>query len=237
MGCGGPTFGRGMYWVVDRLIDERLGGPRHSHDHSARQRDFRRDIEQELKLMYARGAIGSDVYRRLMEMAQSGDLTWDDLQRIASESEVEIVPQREPAERKRDTAIVNSLNRLYRHRTRLEEAHTQTEQVLQRLEGDVTRLHEQAEAAEEKAQLVLPDEEKARAYLETKQKALDRVKALEERTASLRQSLRRINTLRDELATREAELKALESGEQLAELEASIREDLLDDRRHDDVRR
>jgi hypothetical protein len=39
--------------------------------------------------------------------------------------------------------------------------------------------------------------------------------------------LYRIGTLRDELATREAELKALESGQELAELEASIREDLL----------
>jgi hypothetical protein len=45
----------------------------------------------------------------------------------------------------------------------------------------------------------------------------------------LRQNLRRIERLEADLAIREAELKALESGEQLAELEANIRQDLLGD--------
>ena len=63
-----------------------------------------------------------------------------------------------------------------------------------------------------------------------RQEALARLSTLEERIAALRQDLHRIETLRDELATREAELKALESGEQLAELEATIREDLLNGR-------
>ncbi|RMD60115.1 hypothetical protein D6833_10370, partial [Candidatus Parcubacteria bacterium] len=94
---------------------------------------------------------------------------------------------------------------------------------------NVDRLRGQVDATDEKAQLALPDEEKAREYLEVKQEALDRIDTLEERIASLRQSLHRIDMLRDELATREAELKALESGQELAELEANIREDLLSD--------
>ena len=72
--------------------------------------------------------------------------------------------------------------------------------------------------------------EPVRAYLDAKQEALERVDSLEEHIAALRQSLRRIETLRGELATREAELKALESSEQLAELEANIREDLLNEK-------
>jgi hypothetical protein len=56
------------------------------------------------------------------------------------------------------------------------------------------------------------------------------IAVLEERIAGLRDSLGRIEALRSELATREAELKALESGQQLAELEAGIREDLLDNK-------
>jgi hypothetical protein len=51
--------------------------------------------------------------------------------------------------------------------------------------------------------------------------------ALQERIAALRQNLSRIKKLRDELAVRETELKALESGEQLADLEADIREQML----------
>lgn len=229
MGCGRPRYSQGMYGMMDGLIEASLRKTWHENDHYPRPRDFGRDIEQELKKMYARGAIDSDAYYRVLEMAQSGHLTWDDLQLIDSESEVKVTSQWEAVERKRDIAIVNDLNRLYRHRTRLENTRTETEQVLERLVADVARLSEQAEAAEEKAQLALPDEEMARAFLETKQVTLDRISALEDRIASLRQGLRRIDTLRDELATREAELKALESGQQLAELEATIREELLDD--------
>ena len=221
--------GHGMFRILERLMDEALDEQRRQRGDYDRLTDPRADIEQEVRIMYARGDINADTFQRLMEMAQSGQLSWSDLARVRSEGAVKERPEQKAPERKRDVAIVSSLNRLYTHRTRLESARAEAEQMLQALEADVTRLREQAEAAEEKAQLALPDEEKARVYLEVKQEALDRVNTLEERIASLRQSLGRINTLRDELATREAELKALESGEQLAELEASIREDLLDD--------
>jgi gamma-glutamyl phosphate reductase len=51
-----------------------------------------------------------------------------------------------------------------------------------------------------------------RVYLQTKQEITDRIQTLEQRMASLQDNLRRVDSLRDELATREAELKALESG-------------------------
>jgi hypothetical protein len=170
-------------------------------------------------------------------MARHGHLTWDDLERVRrKERSTGIGPQ--PAQprkaeprRERDTAIVSSLNRLYTHRSRLEQARTETEQVLQKLEADVTRLRAQAQTAEAQAQQALLDEVRAREYLEVKQDSLDRVQVLEERIGGLRDSLHRIDDLHSELATREAELKALESGQELAELEANIREDLLDNRK------
>ncbi len=196
-----------------------------------RPRDRRTEIEQKVKLMYARGEINSDTYHRLMEMAGSGQLDESDLARIRSEAGGGSQPGREVVpQTKRDTAIVSSLNRLYTHRTQLEKSRTETEQVLQTLEGEMNRLQEQAQEADKQAQLRLPDEGRAREYLQVKQQVLERVQTLEERIASLRDSLRRIDALRNELATREAELKALQSGEQLAELESSIREDLLNDK-------
>ncbi len=221
--------GHGAYHIFERLLDEALaeryrrqgdlGGPSTSPG----------DVAREVKLMYARGDISASTYHRLMEMARSGQLSWGDLARIRDEvgSESPVSP---PApERERDAEIVRSLNRLYTHRARLEKARAETEQVLEQLEADVARLREQAEDAEEKAQLALPDEERARAYLAVKQEVLERIHTLEKRIASLRQSLRRIEVLHSELAAREAELKALESGEQLAALEESIRQDLLRD--------
>jgi phage shock protein A len=67
------------------------------------------------------------------------------------------------------------------------------------LEVDAARLRQQAKSAAEKAQLALADEATARAYLETKQEALERADTLDQRIISLRQDLRRIGTLGDEL--------------------------------------
>lgn len=113
------------------------------------------------------------------------------------------------------------------HYDELEAARNESEQVLDKLEAGVIRLRQQADTAAAKAEAAINDEKSARAYLSTRQEALDRAATLEERINALRQDLQRIDDLRDELATREAELKALEANEQLAELEASIREDLV----------
>ncbi len=188
-------------------------------------------IEQEVKLMYARGDIAASTYYRLLEMAQNGQLSWDDLTRVRS-GEAVTTPAATttavtPPPRQRNNDIVRSLNRLYEHRSKLEAARAESEQVLDKLEADVARLRQQADTAAAQAEAAINNETTARAYLAARQEALDRAATLEERINALRQDLRRIDDLRDELATREAELKALEANEQLAELEASIREDLV----------
>jgi prefoldin subunit 5 len=220
--CGGY----GSYRMIGRLIDEALDEHADLLDRRERPRERRGDIEQEVKVMYARGDINANTYYRLLEMAQNGQLSWDDLARVRQGTQVEERAPK-PAPRQRNVEIVNSLNQLYTHRTRLDQARQETASVLQSLEKDLARLQEQAKAAGEKAERALPDEATARAYLETKQEALERAQNLQERVEGLHQNLQRIEALRDELATREAELKALESGQQLAELEADIREDLL----------
>ncbi|NOX61646.1 MAG: hypothetical protein GXP42_06840 [Chloroflexi bacterium] len=221
--CGG-------HHIVGSIVGEVVRESRRDHgEHRSQYEKPQPSITQEVKLMYARGDIDSATYHRLLEMARSGELNWDDLAEIRRGASVApAAPTTPAATRERDTDIVRALNRLYQHRTRLEASQRETEQVLERLEADAARLRQQAETAAEKAKAVADtDEASARAYLEVRQEALDRVQALEERITALRQDLARIEDLRAELATREAELKALEAREQLAELEASIREDLL----------
>jgi DNA repair exonuclease SbcCD ATPase subunit len=229
MGCGGGGYRRGMYRALGQFIDEELEPAWESPTAPIRRRETRHGILQEVKLMYARGGIDRDTYHRLMETAQTGDLTWDDLRQMSNGSEPQAVKPDVRVTSQRDKSVVSSLNRLYRHRTRLEAARAQSAKVLDRLENDLQRLHEQADKAQKQAQEALPDEEAARAYLEIRQRALDYADKLQQRVATLRADLHRIDTLLDELTTHEAELKAVESGEQLAEIEASIREDLLDE--------
>jgi prefoldin subunit 5 len=218
----------GIHHLLDGLIVDAVQQNSSGHGSSQPQTAPPPSIEQEVKLMYARGDIAASTYYRLLEMAQNRQLSWDDLARIRS-GEAVTAPKTAvtPPPRQRNNDIVRSLNRLYEHRTKLDAARAGSEQVLNKLETDVARLRQQAGTAAAKAEAAIGDEKSARAYLATRQEALDRAATLEERINALRQDLRRIDDLRDELATREAELKALEANEQLAELEASIREDLV----------
>jgi DNA repair ATPase RecN len=181
-----------------------------------------------VKILYARGEIDSGTYHRLMEMAQNRQLGWDDLNRVEKKSLSSAI-QEQRAPHKRDAEIVGQLNKLYSHRKQLEQSRQETENVLQTLEKETGRLEDQARVAEEKAQQTIANEGIARVYLKTRQEALERASAVQERMDDLRQNQRRIESLEADLATREAELKALESGEQLAGLEANIRQDLLGD--------
>jgi hypothetical protein len=179
-----------------------------------------------VKTLYARGEIDSGAYHRLMEMAQNGQLGWDDLNRVEKKS-ISSGTQEGRVPPKRDAEIVGHLNKLYSHRKQLKQSRQETENVLQTLEKEANRLQEQARVAEEKAQQTIANEGVARAYLQTRLEALERASEVQERIDDLRLNLRRIDSLDFDVATREAELKALESGELLAGLEANIRQDLL----------
>ena len=220
--CGGHGAYRNLGNLLDATLNEisYRGGELRSNSGAG--------IEQEVKILYARGEIDSGAYHRLLEMAQNGQLSWDDLNRVEKKSLSSVI-QEQPAPRKRDAEIVGHLNKLYSHRKQLEQSRQETENVLGTLEKEASRLQDQAVVAEEKAQQTIANEEVARDYLQTRQEALERASAVQERLDDLRQTLRRIESLEADLATRESELKALESEEQLAGLEANIRQDLLGD--------
>jgi DNA repair exonuclease SbcCD ATPase subunit len=222
MMCGG----HGAYRFLESLMDDTFYEHSRYMDHPAHRRDSLAGIEQEVKLMYARGEIDSGTYHRLIDMVQGGQISWNDLDQIGKNSRPAVVQERRTPT-KRNAEIVNSLNQLYTHRKQLEDARQETEKVLQTLESEAARLMEQANVAETKAQQAIDNENAARAYLDTRQKALERANAIQTRISDLRQNLSRIENLQADLSTREAELKALESGEQLAELETSIRQGLL----------
>ena len=220
--CGGHRANR----IFVNLVDDSTGKYSRYVGRSDYRRDSQGEIEQEVKLMYARGEIESSTYHRLIELAQSGQLSWDDLNQIEKKPQVAVDQERWTV-RKRDAEIVGSLNQLYTRRKQLENARQETEGVLRTLEGEATRLAEQAKTAQSKAQQAIGNDDAARSYLQTRQKALGRANAVQEHIGGLRQNLERIKSLEADLSTREAELKALESGEQLAELEANIRQELL----------
>jgi len=227
--CGGTHHIAGA--LIGAAINESRHTTGHSHSHGSSHETAaptQPSITQEIKLMYARGDIDSAAYHRLLEMARSGELTWDDLGELSARGMAVAAETAAVAPSERDADIVRSLNKLYTHRSAIEQSRNENEEILARLEADAKRLREQAEIARQKADAVASqDEASARAYLAVRQDALERVDVLDERIAALRQDLARLTDLAAELATKEAELKALESRSKIADLEASIRDDLL----------
>jgi hypothetical protein len=227
----------GTHHIAGALIGAAINESRHttrgrshgsSHNHTPTPVQPQPSIHQEIKLMYARGDIDSAAYHRLLEMARSNELTWDDLRELSARGAAATATPAPAPPQERDADIVRNLNKLYAHRSAIEQTRRENEEILARLEADADRLRVQAEAARQKAGAVAEgDEESARAYLAVREDALKRVTLLDERIAVLRQDLARLTDLETELATKEAELKALESRSKIADLEASIRDDLL----------
>ncbi|NOZ70683.1 MAG: hypothetical protein GXP38_02030, partial [Chloroflexi bacterium] len=89
--CGG-------HHIVGSLIDGAVRESRHSHyDQRYEYRASQPSIAQEVKLLYAQGVITSATYHRLLEMAQSGELSADDLARVRSSGQTVAPAQATPA--------------------------------------------------------------------------------------------------------------------------------------------
>jgi len=163
--CGNHGVGH----LIGRLDDRQ---PKAWHDHSGdggNRASLRADVEQEVKLMYARGDIEADVFHRLMEMVQAGQLGLGDLARMQSQG---------------SRGIQTDEPRAAGHSSPLA-MRPGTAPTLRRLEVEADRLRGEARIAEEKAEAVQSKED-VLAWLEVKQGALYRLLELEERIAALR---------------------------------------------------
>jgi hypothetical protein len=106
--CGG----HGSYRVIGHLIDEALDEHTDLLDRRTGPRDRRGDIEQEVKVMYARGDINANTYYRLLDMAQNGQLSWDDLARVRQGARVEeLVTEPAPREMSKSSTASTSFTR------------------------------------------------------------------------------------------------------------------------------
>jgi hypothetical protein len=125
------------------------------------------DVTEEIKLMYARGHIDIETFKRLIPAAKQGYLSHEDVLRITNGAQSgKTAPQ---AERETD----------------LHSSSLDANGPLQDLEKRLARLRTQAEDAEVAARRLGLAEQQVRAYLETKQGALFRAEAVQKEIAAL----------------------------------------------------
>lgn len=190
-------------------------------------RDPKIELENQLRIMYARGEIDRDSFFHLRFRLQKNAIGRGEIillhraamQRQESKTGLAVVDRNQQNRRR--------LDRLYLDQVLVEEARYEMEQRQKALRQEINWVKEQAESARQSAQTSLLDEDLARAYLEIWQDLLELSGNLEARLRSASQSMRRMETLEAEIRGTTIQLKLLESQEKITELHLRVRRDLL----------
>jgi hypothetical protein len=152
-------------------------------------------MEQQVKLMYARGEIGVEAFHRLRDMAQAGTLKPAELAVFQSHPanirEVSLEDRPQPSE-----SSFAYLHQLRQRRNELEAACIETEESIRRLQLEAAQLYHSAEFVGSDVQQVASDPEKINMLLEIKERTLSRARSIEGR---IEHSVERLAHLRAQL--------------------------------------
>lgn len=173
-------------------------------------------MERQLRIMYGRGEIDQKTFFRLRASLEKGYFIEGELQTAHHQGIVRLQREGRYIEHHFDPEIRRGLEQIYLKRAMLDEVRYEMNQALKALGAQREWMTRQADAVRDEAQLALPDEAAARAFLEIRQDLLDRLNALDRRALQVQQDLRQIDVLAAELGMYEAELMLVDSQEHYA---------------------
>lgn len=104
------------------------------------------DVENEVKLMFARGEIGTEAFQRLRVMAQSRELSTQDLKGFAAANRVNQRDQTDRAKKPVDESVQVFRRQLQTRYVDLAAACIETEESLHRLQLEAAALYQEAES-------------------------------------------------------------------------------------------
>ncbi len=181
-------------------------------------------VQEQLYEMYGRGELDEPTFQRLKELAARGQLRPVDLAVLRYERRQQ--KRTQPPLSEEEAAIRQLRARI----AQLEQARTDSAQVLETLEAKVREMEDRAREREEAArQAVARDESLARRYLLEKQTLLETRARLVEQAEALRKDMERLDGLKAQLEAKVAELEALRSRETLQTLQTEALEDQTDE--------
>jgi len=202
-----------MGFLVE-LIDEVLEQNRENRERRPRARSEKDELEEELKIAYARGDIDEDAFARMRTEIRTGAFTRQDLERIKTEAaEARLAEIPEERELRRASAEIE------RQKRALIQAKEESSALAAGLNDRLSALKAEAAELEAKARESLKeDEAAARLYLEQRQDVDDRAGKIEQQLTALRRDLERVEDLSAALADKEEELRVARSRGRIAAL-------------------
>ncbi len=196
------------------LIDEVLEQNRENRERKPRERSDKEELEEELKIAYARGDIDDEAFRRMRTGIGTGEFTWQDLERLKTEAaEARLAEIPEERELRRASAEIE------RQKRALVQAEEESSALVASLNDRALALKAEAAELETKARETLKaDEAAARLYIEQRQDVDERAAKIEQQLAALRRDLERVEDLRAALSEKEEELRVARSRGRIAVL-------------------
>jgi phage shock protein A len=164
--------------------------------------------------MYGQGLINDEVFNALRVLSAEGKLRPADLA-------VHRIKVNRRATRKVDSELQNALRGIRSRLTQLRETRANSEKVLHDLEARIADLDEAVSAREQKARQAVGEnnEDVARRQLSEKTDLIKNRAQLDTQAKALREDLTRLDRLRTQLETKVAELDAVRTREELANID------------------
>ena len=198
--CGG----HGIHHILDMVASDTTRDKDVQH-HSGGHVNSSAVMEQQVKLMYARGDIGVETFHRLLDMAQAGELKAGDLTAFQSHrANVPLSVQRE--QHLRQESFSTHPDQLRQQRSQLEAACAETEESIRRLRLEAARLYQQAESAAGGLKEAAPESETVQALSRIREEALARARSVEERIGHIEERLSLLRSQLDELVVEKGSL-------------------------------
>ncbi len=211
MGHQGMRF---LFGLVEEVLDQN----RENLEQKPRERSEKEELEEELKILYARGDIDSDAFDRTKIRIKTGEFTWQDLEQLKKET-----AERRLAEIPEERELKRARADIERQRRALIRAKEESSALVADLNGRLSALRTQASELERKAlEALKSDEAAARLDVEQRQDVENRAARIEQQLRALRRDLDRVEELETLLAEKEEELRVLETRGRLAALRTDI---------------
>jgi hypothetical protein len=192
--CGGY----GLYRLVGLVGASASQAAQDSVIPTVEARDRLSVMEQQVKLMYARGEIGAEAFRRLLTLVRADKLSPHDLTAFQTTIGADLIPvEMDPHQ---PSVFAGYEHRLTEERSHLEAACVETEGSIKRLQLEAAGLYQQAENQVVDNWLVGCDKGQIDAFSET---VRARARSVEERLKLIQERLSRLRTRLDDLIEQE----------------------------------
>jgi hypothetical protein len=218
-----------MLGFISSILRTILEEIRPVYEDLVKPQDPRIKLENQIRALYGRGDLSRERYFEQLNKLRWNQIGAGDIQLLQQEARLRHRTQSGLAEWEGSSPsgeLARGKERLFVDRGIVEELRAEIEQTRAGLVEETHWIHAQLAEAQTNAQVSLPEESEAQAYLDVWQELLGLASTFETQLAAQAEDLRQLKLLDAELKMHISEMKILDARERFARLKLRIYQDL-----------